>query len=94
LFSWEKGQKNHCFTKHIENFICRSEIPTCFCGFFSGQVGARIDDIESLKVKIHLFSNLHFYHFRDPLRSQPNGDLSQRQGNGPLGRNSWQLRLV
>ena len=60
-FFAEKGQKNHCFTKHLGNFICRRKISTCFCGFFSGQVGAQIDDIESRKVKRYLFSNLHFF---------------------------------
>ena len=46
LFSCENAPKNHCFTKHIEKFICRREISTGFSGNFSGQVGARIDDIE------------------------------------------------
>ena len=62
-FFAEKGQKNHCFTKHLGNFICRRKIPTCFCGFFSGQVGARIDDIESSKVKRYLFFNPAFLPF-------------------------------
>ena len=61
LFSYENGRKNHCFTKHIEKFICRSGFSKCFCGFFSGQVGARIDDIEFRKVKRYLFSTLHFF---------------------------------
>ena len=60
LFSCENGQKNHCFTKHVEKFICRREISTGFCGIFSGQIGARIDDIEIRKVKRYLFSTLHF----------------------------------
>ena len=64
LFLCENGRKNHCFTKHIEKFICRSGFSKCFCGFFSGLVGARIDDIGNRKVKIHLFSTLHFLHFR------------------------------
>ncbi|MDY4874341.1 MAG: hypothetical protein SO133_05725, partial [Alloprevotella sp.] len=51
LFLQKMGQKNHCFTKHIEKFICRREISTGFSGNFSGQVGARIDDIGSRKVK-------------------------------------------
>ena len=63
-FFAEKGQKNHCFTKHLGNFICRRKISTCFCGFFSGQVGARIDDVATRKVKRYLFSNLHFFSFR------------------------------
>ncbi|MDY4874795.1 MAG: hypothetical protein SO133_08105, partial [Alloprevotella sp.] len=58
------GQKNHCFTKHIEKFICRREISTGFSGNFSGQVGARIDDIGSRKVKRYLFSNPAFFTFR------------------------------
>ena len=61
LFYAENGPKNHCFTKHIENSICRREISTGFCGNFSGQVGARIDDTESRKVKRYLFSTLHFF---------------------------------
>ena len=67
-FFAEKGQKNHCFTKHLGNFICRRKISTCFCGFFSGQVGARIDDVATRKVKRYLFSNLHFFHFGELLR--------------------------
>ena len=64
LFSYENGRKNHCFTKHIGKFICRSGFSTGFCGFFSGQVGAHIDDIEIRKVKRYLFSTLHFLQFR------------------------------
>ena len=64
LFSYENGRKNHCFTKHIEKFICRREISTGFSGNFSGQVGARIDDIGSRKVKRYLFSNPAFFTFR------------------------------
>ena len=64
LFLRKMGQKNHCFTKHIEKFICRREISTGFCGNFSGQVGARIDDIGFRKVKRYLFSTLHFVYFR------------------------------
>ena len=72
LFSYENGRKNHCFTKHLGNFICRRKISTCFCGFFSGQVGARIDDVEHRKVKRYLFSTLHFFHFGKLLRSFQN----------------------
>ena len=61
LFLCENGRKNHCFTKHIEKFICRREISTGFSGNFSGQVGARIDDTEIRKVKRYLFSTLHFF---------------------------------
>ena len=68
LFSCENGPKNHCFTKHIENSRCRSGFSKCFCGNFSGQVGARIDDIEIRKVKIHLFSTLHFLPFQGSTR--------------------------
>ena len=76
-------QKNHCFSKHIEKFICRREISTGFCGNFSGQVGARIDDIGSRKVKRYLFSTLHFFHFRVTWRSS-------LQGNVPhVARNVW-----
>ena len=60
LFFGENREKNHCFTKHLEKFICRSGFSICFCGNFSGQVGAQIDDIEIRKVKIHLFLTLHF----------------------------------
>ena len=62
-FFGENREKNHCFTKHIEKFICRREISTGFSGIFSGQVGARIDDVEHRKVKRYLVSNLHFFHF-------------------------------
>ena len=68
LFSCENAPKNHCFTQHIEKFICRRKISTGFCGNFSGQVGARNGDIGNWKVKIHLFSTLHFFHFRVLLR--------------------------
>ena len=64
LFSYENAPKNHCFTKHIEKFICRREISTGFSGNFSGQVGARIDDIEHWKVKRYLFSKGAFLSFR------------------------------
>ena len=60
-FFAENGPKNHCFIKHIGNFICRRKISTCFCGFFLGQVGARIDDVAIRKVKRYLFSTLHFF---------------------------------
>ena len=61
LFSCENAPKNHCFSKHVENFTCRRENSTGFCGNFSGQVGARIDDTEIRKVKRYLFSTLHFF---------------------------------
>ena len=61
LDSCENAPKNHCFTKHVENSICRSGFSKCFCGFFSVQVGARIDDIGIRKVKIHVFSTLQFF---------------------------------
>ena len=63
-FFAENGPKNHCFTKHIEKFICRREISTGFSGNFSGQVGARIDDIGFRKVKRYLFSKGAFLSFR------------------------------
>ena len=63
LFSYENTPKNHCFTKHIEKFICRREISTGFCGNFSGQVGARIDNIGFRKVKRYLFFNPTFLLF-------------------------------
>ena len=62
-FFAENAPKNHCFTKHVEKFICRREISTGFSGNFSGQVGARIDDIGSQKVKRYLFSNPAFFTF-------------------------------
>ena len=64
LFLRKMGQKNHCFTKPIEKFICRREISTGFCGNFSGQVGARIDDIGNRKVKIYLFFIPAFFTFQ------------------------------
>ena len=75
LFSYENGPKNHCFTKHLEKFICRREISTGFCGNFSGQVGARIDDIEIRKVKIHLFSTLHFLPFQGNVKVAFQGNV-------------------
>ena len=63
LFSCENAQKNHCFTKHIEKFICRSGFSIGFCGNFSGQVGARNGDIGIRNVKRYLFSTLHFFAF-------------------------------
>ena len=50
-----------CFTKNVVKSTCLRKISTGFSGFFSGQVGAQIDDIESRKVKRYLFSNLHFF---------------------------------
>ena len=64
LFLRKLGQKNHCFTKHIEKFICRREISTGFSGIFSGQVGARIDDIDTSKVKRYLFFIPAFFTFQ------------------------------
>ena len=75
LFSCENAQKNHRFTKHIEKFICRREISTGFSGNFSGQVGARIDDIEIRKVKIHLFSTLHFLPFQGNVKVAFQGNV-------------------
>ena len=75
LFSCENAQKNHCFTKHLEKFICRREISTGFSGNFSGQVGARIGDIEFRKVKIHLFSTLHFLPFQGNVKVAFQGNV-------------------
>ena len=63
LFLCENGQKSGCSTKHLENFIGRSEKFLSESGFSLGEVGARIDDIEPPKVKRYLFLTLHFYHF-------------------------------
>ena len=53
-----------CFTKHVGKSTCLRKISTCFSGFFSGQVGARIDDIEHPKVKRYLFFNPAFFTFQ------------------------------
>ena len=63
LFLCENGQKSGCSTKHLENFIGRSEKFLSGSGFSLGEVGARIDDIESSKVKRYLFSNPAFLTF-------------------------------
>ena len=75
LFSYENGRKNHCFTKHLEKFICRSGFSKCFCGNFSGQVGAHIDDIEIRKVKRYLFSTLHFLPFQGNVKVALQGNV-------------------
>ena len=49
LFLCENGQKSGCSTKHLENFIGRSEKFLSESGFSLGEVGARIDDIEPPK---------------------------------------------
>ena len=49
LFLCENGQKSGCSTKHLENFIGRSEKFLSESGFSLGEVGARIDDIEPSK---------------------------------------------
>ena len=46
-FFCKNRAKMGCFTKHLEKSICLRKISTGFSGFFSGQVGAQIDDIES-----------------------------------------------
>ena len=103
LFSCENGPKNHCFTKHIEKFICRSGFSKCFCGFFPGQVGARIDDIETRKVKRYLFSTLHFFFIlgnysgrflqaRGAIRRAPEGQPARRPGQSEAAR--WVLSSV
>ena len=74
-FFAENGPKNHCFTKHIEKFICRREISTGFCGNFLGQVGARIDDIGTRKVKRYLFSTLHFFLFQGNVKVAFRGNV-------------------
>ena len=63
LFSCENGQKSGCSTKHLENFIGRSEKFLSESGFSLGEVGARIDDIEPSKVKRYLFFNPAFLPF-------------------------------
>ena len=76
LFSCENAPKNHCFTKHLEKFICRREISTGFSGNFSGQVGARIGDIEFRKVKRYLFSTLHFLPFQGNVKVAFQGNVA------------------
>ena len=83
LFSCENAPKNHCFTKHIEKFICRSGFSNCFCGNFSGQVGARIDDIGTWKVKRYLFSTLHFFYI---LGNYSGSFLPEKEGATSIAR--------
>ena len=64
FFSYGNGQKKGFSIKHIEKFICRREISTGFSGIFSGQVGARIDDIDTSKVKRYLFFIPAFFSFQ------------------------------
>ena len=64
FFSYENGQKKGFSIKHVEKFICRREISTGFSGIFSGQVGARIDDIDTSKVKRYLFFIPAFFSFQ------------------------------
>ena len=64
FFSYENGQKKGFSIKHIEKFICRREISTGFSGIFSRQVGARIDDIDTSKVKRYLFFIPAFFSFQ------------------------------
>ena len=64
LFLCENGLKKGFSTKHLEKFICRSGNFLSESGFSLGEVGERIDDIDSRKVKRYLFSKLHFYHFK------------------------------
>ena len=49
LFFCKNRAKMGCFTKHVGKSTCLRKISTGFSGFFSGQVGAQIDDIESRK---------------------------------------------
>ena len=63
LFSCENGQKSGCSTKHLENFIGRSEKFLSGSGFSLGEVGARIADVGFPKVKRYLFSNPAFFTF-------------------------------
>ena len=64
VFSFFSARKSVISTSEIEKFISGIKIFSGFCGFFSGQVGARIDDIGSRKVKRYLFSNPAFFTFR------------------------------
>ena len=63
-FFCKNRAKMGCFTKHLEKFICLRKISTCFSGFFSGQVGAQIDDIDTSKVKRYLFFIPAFFSFQ------------------------------
>ena len=46
-FLCENGLKKRFFTKHLEKFICRSGNFFSESGFSLGEVGERIDDIDS-----------------------------------------------
>ena len=59
FFALYKG----CNTSEIENSTCFSGFSICFSGNFLGFIGARIDDIESPKVKRYLFFNPAFFSF-------------------------------
>ena len=50
-------------TSDVDKFLSEIEFFFSKSGFSLGEVGARIDDIEIQKVKIHLFSTLHFLSF-------------------------------
>ena len=93
LFLCENGRKNHCFTKHIEKFICRSGFSKCFCGNFLGQVGARIDDIEIRKVNIHLFSILQFLSIWGNYTGRFLPEKSNHSGGSRLRGNVWTFGL-
>ena len=54
-----KGEK----TSDVEKFLREIEFFFSKSGFSLGEVGARIDDIESSKVKRYLFSNPAFLPF-------------------------------
>ena len=63
-FFCKNRAKMGCFTKHVGKSTCLRKISTCFSGFFSGQVGARIDDIDTSKVKRYLFPIPAFFSFQ------------------------------
>ena len=62
LFYAKMASKKGFFTKHIEKFICRRKNFLGLSGFFSGQVGERIDDIGVWNVKRNLFFKPAFFH--------------------------------
>ncbi|MCI6727495.1 MAG: hypothetical protein MR505_03985, partial [Bacteroidales bacterium] len=64
FFSYGNGLKKGFSTKHVEKFICRSENFFSESGFSIGEVGARIDDIDTSKVKRYLFFIPAFFTFQ------------------------------
>ena len=60
VFSSFFAQKNGIFTSEINFFTLLRNFFLGVCGFFLRNVDSFYADVEGVKVKVYLFSNVHF----------------------------------